>query len=83
MEFNELPPSAKHSANLGMRDPEGAGSPIDEEDAVRHYELGQVVAAILKRSVAPMKVSEEAGNAPGAEDHKMLGDYPDDPTYIR
>jgi hypothetical protein len=83
MEYKELPSSVKNSANLGKRDPEGTGSPIDEADAVRHFQQGKLVAAILKRSVAPMKVSEEAGNAPGAEDHKMLGDYPDDPTYIR
>lgn len=92
MEYKDLPSSVKHSANLGLRDPEGTGSPIDADEAVRQFEQGRVVAAailqqsvapILQRSVAPMNISESAKLAKGSKEHSELGDYPDDPTYIR
>jgi hypothetical protein len=83
MNSNRLPKHIRNAASFGLRDPEDSGQPRDEEQAIRHFESGQLVRQLLDEVVAPINISDDARTAIGAEEHSALGDYPDDPTYIR
>lgn len=88
--FSELPPAVKDAAMRGLRDPEDSGAPYTAEEVVSDYVSGVEVKRQANLGsiantppVAPANISPRAATAPDASDHSKLGQYPNDPTYIR
>lgn len=85
MKYSELPSNIREAANRGLRDPDDSGAPKTPEEVIEHYQSGKLASQLGKTVLNPNIPSERAMSAPDADEHAVLGGYPDVPgdDYVK